>query len=483
MKSSPIHILFAAAIACSATLGVSARNDGGAEPAPMLPADSAVSVRWTADTLHLSFPLTEAAGKGSNYAVWSMPRLGTADGDTLSLPASVFRGKRNMHYVERERHFSGSSDSKMMRRLNSAPRSTVKLAKREVMLGDTVAYDMAIARAEKPWLWEKPSTLTLKREKDGCCSVDELEPATLASLMYIPPFVPQLAVVPDNTGKAGELEKDNPVLRPYSQYRPYTKDRILRKEEGALYVHFELDKVVLKHDFRNNGQILDRIVDITRQIMADSTSNVKVIQIVGLASVEGPVAHNEWLAGNRADALKRYIQRHVKTPDSLFEVANGGEAWTELRSQIEDLHFDGRDEMLRIIDTEKDVNVRERKLKTLMGGKPYSYLRENVLSDQRNSGYLRIYYDYVPDTAAAVINRATELIGQQHYGEALKQLLTVKGDRRAQNALGVAYYMTGDRERGMECIRRAAEDGNPQAVENLRQWEAIEKACALQEKQ
>ena len=96
----------------------------------------------------------------------------------------------------------------------------------------------------------------------------------------------------------------------------------------------------------------------------------------------------------------------------MFDVANGGEAWTELRSQIEDLQFDGRDEMLRIIDTEADVNKRELKLKTLQGGKAYRYLRDKVLADQRNSGYLRIYYDYVPDTAAATINRATELINR-----------------------------------------------------------------------
>ena len=65
----------------------------------------------------------------------------------------------------------------------------------------------------------------------------------------------------------------------------------------------------------------------------------------------------------------------------MFDVANGGEAWTELRSQIEDLQFDGRDEMLRIIDTESDVNKRELMLKTLRGGKPYSFLRDKVLAD------------------------------------------------------------------------------------------------------
>ena len=51
-------------------------------------------------------------------------------------------------------------------------------------------------------------------------------------------------------------------------------------------------------------------------------------------------------------------------------------------------------------------------IRQLDGGRPYAYLRDNVLSDQRNSGYLRIYYDYVPDTAAKTINEATELMQQ-----------------------------------------------------------------------
>lgn len=51
--------------------------------------------------------------------------------------------------------------------------------------------------------------------------------------------------------------------------------------------------------------------------------------------------------------MKAYIQKRVKISDKLFDCANGGEAWTELRDQIADGSFDGRDELLHIIDTEK----------------------------------------------------------------------------------------------------------------------------------
>ena len=90
-----------------------------------------ISTRWSADTLHLSFALSESReGSGSNYAVWAMPRLGSATGDTLTLQNAVFRGRRNMRYVERERHFAPTKSDRMMRRLNSSPRSTMRRSHR-----------------------------------------------------------------------------------------------------------------------------------------------------------------------------------------------------------------------------------------------------------------------------------------------------------------------------------------------------------------
>lgn len=310
--------------------------------------------------------------------------------------------------------------------------------------------------------------------RDGCGKVEVppvVEPAPIEPAPYIPPFEPKYNAVADNTGKAGELQRDNPVLQHISQYKPYDKTRILRKEKGALYVHFALDKSVLQHDFRDNAGTLDKIIDITRKIMADTTSSVRKIQIVGLASVEGPVAHNEELAGARAEALKRYIQREVpEAVDTLFDCANGGEAWTELRSQIDDnLSLPYRTEMLQIIDTEPNAQRRERRLKQLAGGRAYAVLRDKVLSDQRNSGYLRIYYDYVPDTAARTINRASDLLHAERYTEALRLLETVRSDKRSYNAMGVALYMLGRKDEAINYFKLAAEAGNVDAERNLEQ--------------
>ena len=211
--------------------------------------------------------------------------------------------------------------------------------------------------------------------------------------------------------------------------------------------------------------------------MADTTSSVKKIQIVGLASIEGGIAANEQLAQNRALAMQHYLQQQVGAPDSLFDTVGGGEAWAEFRDQLEDevatqsQHTAALQQVLAVIDGESDLNQRERKLRQLDKGRTWQYLKEHILKDQRNSGYIRIYYDYVPDVAAKTINRASELLGEGHYAEALTLLNSVRSDERAQNALGVALWQTGQQEEALRCFRRAAQQGNADARENLRQLE------------
>lgn len=289
--------------------------------------------------------------------------------------------------------------------------------------------------------------------------------------------------VADNTGRAGLLESDNPVLQHISKYRPYDRTRILRRDKGALYVHFPLDQSLLQHDYRDNGDVLDRIVAITRQIMADTTSMVKKIQIIGLASIEGRLARNEQLAADRAEALKAYIQQHVSTPDSLYDLSNGGEAWAELRDQIAEAATAGSatataapaidsaalEQAIDVIDSVADQDRREQRLRRLDNGRTWQYISQHLLPEQRNSGYLRIYYDYVPDRAAATINQASQLLSQQRYYEALALLQTVASDERALNALGVALWNTDRQTEALDCFRRAAANGNADAQENLRQ--------------
>lgn len=441
--------------------------------AAVLSAQQLTQTEWSADSVTLTYRLSESALAGSDYAVWNLPVLTDTKGDTLALSPSVFRGKRNRRYAERTAFYGSASAREVaascaLRYPDPAERA----------LGDTLEVRRTFFRKDHPWLWEDLITLRSQREREGCCRIDSLSPQFLGQLAYVPPFHPVLPFVPDNTGKAGMLQLDNPVLLHISRYKPYAPTRVLRKEKGALWVNFELDRYKILHDFRDNGPTLDRIVEITRDIMADTTSSVKLIQIIGMASIDGAVAHNVRLADNRAQALKRYIQDRVPQSKGLFELANAGEGWADFRDVVADSDLPERDEVLRIIDTEEDPNVRERKIKRLHGGKTYAYLRDHILGDQRNSGYLRIYYDYIPDTAAYIINRAVGFLHQERADSALQLLLTVRHDARALTPLGVTYFMLGERSQARSCLEAAVAKGRKEALPNLRQIEQVEAAEA-----
>ncbi|MBO4567281.1 MAG: hypothetical protein J5695_08660, partial [Bacteroidales bacterium] len=227
---------------------------------------------------------------------------------------------------------------------------------------------------------------------------------------------------------------------------------------------------------RNNGPVLDEIMDITSKILADTTSSVTKIQIIGLASVEGSPKHNQALSDARALALQHYIQERLPIGDDMFDTVGGGAAWTEFRDAVNDLVLAGggaglSEEQLRgilnLIDSEPDPARREAKLKR---SSTYKTLREYMLSDQRNSGYLRIYYDYVPDENARRINEAIRMLEEHHYSAALEELEALQDDPRSLNTYASALFLNGKEKEALEVYRKAAEYDET-AARNLAQLE------------
>lgn len=200
----------------------------------------------------------------------------------------------------------------------------------------------------------------------------------------------------------------HPVVRPASEYKPYTPDRVLRKEKGALYVYFPKNSGSLERSFtdgaysRDNGPTLDEIMEVTAEILKDPVASVSCIQIVGLSSVDGPSDVNRSLSLDRAKSLKQYIQDRLPVPDGLFETVGGGEAWTELKDILQDLQKgigespltpQQLQQVLDILDSETQSDARERRLRALDGGKIFRILSEGLLKDLRNSGYVRVYIE------------------------------------------------------------------------------------------
>lgn len=408
-------------------------------------------MRWLDDGKRLQVSWTEKAGEGmkSEYSQYLTPMLCNGT-DTLRFPQTVVRGRLNRKRLERAIRLNGHGNA--------------GVTGNELKAGDTLNF-LRIVDVQ-PWMKHGAVNFCVETESEGCCDVTTLPTRCLLQAVYIPPFNPLLTRL-EEKGKAGELEKRYPIVRPIADYQPY------RNARSPMYINFPLDKHEVRRDFRENAERLDLIVSMTRDIMADTISRVCRIQIVGKASPEGPLKHNIELAGNRVNALKRYLQERVDVPDSLFEVINGGEAWEEFRTQVAATDLPYRQDILDIIDGTEDVNLREREIKRYKGGEPYRYLLKNVLLDQRYSGYLQIYYDYKPDTVPPIVNRSIELIREGKNEEALALIQTVAHDRRSYNTLGTALYLNGRRKEAETYFRRAIEDGNEDARRNLQQIEAI----------
>lgn len=416
-------------------------------------------LRWAEDgTLRVEWTETVGRKLRSEYSEWLTPML-CGDTDTLRLGHAVVRGRLNRKRLARALTLDGRGGKEAVTAFKES----------ELQPGDTLVWSRTVNRA--PWMERGRLTFCVEREKEGCCNVETLPTTCMAETAWVPPFVPSLTPLTDNSGRAGELEQQYPILRHISRYEP--------SRRPMLFIHFPLDKHDVRRDFRDNARRLDEIVQVTSEILADSISHVRLIQIIGTASPEGPLKHNKELAQHRVEALKSYLQLRVDVPDSLFEVINGGEAWPELRARIATDNVPYQKELLDIIDHTEDVNLREARMKTLAGGKAYDYLRRHVLQDQRYSGYVQIYYDYEPDTVPPVVNRAIELIREGRAGEALRLAETVKHDARSWNTLATALYLCGRNKEADDYYRRAADRHDTDAPHNREQMEQREAQKAL----
>lgn len=203
------------------------------------------------------------------------------------------------------------------------------------------------------------------------------------------------------------LRRTEPLLAHISEYKPYDRSQVLRRNKAALFVYFPMSKSEIMPDWRDNKQTLERIMSVTEKMLASNEAKICKIQIVGLASWDGYKSFNERVAQERALSLKKYIQERLPIGDDMFDIAYGGENWADFRDQLQEdvdrLSGDTKQatlvkqlqQVLDIIDTEPNIGRREQKIRKLRGGRTYEYLKEHYIADQRNAGYLRVYYDFV----------------------------------------------------------------------------------------
>ena len=219
------------------------------------------------------------------------------------------------------------------------------------------------------------------------------------------PTEPELPVVEETVKERpiDVLVRENPILSHISEYKAYDRNQVVRRDPHAMFVYFKQSEVKIRPEWHNNQQVLDRIIEVIQKMQADGEGQICKIQIVGMASFDGPEKLNESIAKQRAWALKRHVQEILPIGDDQFDMAYGGEGWTDFRDQLEEVIAGGDEksaelrQVIDIIDNEPNLTRREQKIKKLNSGRTYRYIRDHHLGEQRNSGYLRVYFDFVND--------------------------------------------------------------------------------------
>ncbi len=282
---------------------------------------------------------------------------------------------------------------------------------------------------------------------------------------------------PETVGDS--LSKIKTWVTPIQNYRPL--DYLTRPgRDSVMFVKFPLDSWELRRDLGANGAVMDELTDAIGKIKEDSRTSEMLISIVGLASIEGPQDRNDTLSVNRAKVVADYLNRSTGLERRWFETIGKGEAWDWFKAQLE-ASPEGREKLLDIVISEQDPDVRERKIKADKA--LYADVKANFLADQRNSGYIRVYYNNAPDPVTEEYNnQILPLLKAKRYHDAVKRLESNPAlkeralhDAEAANAYGIALYFTAldnhdlDSEKeAVEFISIAASSGSQAASQNLK---------------
>ncbi len=145
-------------------------------------------------------------------------------------------------------------------------------------------------------------------------------------------------------------------------------------------VKFELYKteVLSNHE-------LDSLIALINKVKADERIKLAYVWVGGSASPDGRLSVNLKLAQKRGDALSQYIKSHTTISDSQIRMENLGEDWYTFVDAIELSDSRYRDAVLEVIDSEPDADRRELKLKRLLGGEPWEWLKQEMLPRFRNA--------------------------------------------------------------------------------------------------
>lgn len=273
-------------------------------------------------------------------------------------------------------------------KLDDAPARTVRT-------GGTPAQPVAKVEKEEPV--EEPEPVQEPQpEPEPVVLEQPQELAVVEPVVPVEPLAP-VAVVAAVEPKNEMMEAlRHRLLRPESTYEPYDINVPLSADKRNVFLYFDVNVTKMDRNFIENDRLMDSIMFILGEALRDPSLRITRIQIVGFASFDGRLSYNERLAASRAETIKDYIRSvYPSLGDEVFTLCNGGESWAELTYHLERIDFDGKDDIVEIIEDEPNLDEREKLIKQYRNGGTYRFMRERLKRILRNLGCITIYYENV----------------------------------------------------------------------------------------
>jgi len=284
-----------------------------------------------------------------NRAVLLTPRL-TNGSDSLDLPSIGIYGRRRYYFYVR------NGESMLTGKDETSYKATEKPG--------SIAYNKVLPYQE----WMNGASLSLYRSDYGCCNTLLAEQGGLL-------------------GHHAERVEFFPQLVYVCPQAETVKSRSL---EGSAYIDFPVNKTIIYPDYRRNTVELGKIQATIDSVRGDRDVTITQVWLKGYASPESPYVHNKELAIGRTEALKNYIQQLYRFNSGVIVTDYEPEDWAGLRLFVTKSDINHKNEIIAIIDSDREADNKEWKLKSTYPDE-YRFLLQNCYPALRHTDY-RIAY-------------------------------------------------------------------------------------------
>lgn len=183
------------------------------------------------------------------------------------------------------------------------------------------------------------------------------------------------------------VDKVHVVIPIMAYITPKVEIEKRRLNSGSAYLDFPVNETIIHPTYQRNPIELQRIRATIDTINFNSLITVTDIEIHGYASPEGPYSKNLQLAKQRTLTLKKYLKELYLFNDSIFTVESTPEDWEGLRKYVSESGMENKDTLLKIIDSNMDPDLKEKRLRKVAGKETYRFLLKEIYPLLRKSDY------------------------------------------------------------------------------------------------